>query len=86
MNRRGIAGVAACGLALAGCVSAEKKPPPQTPDNVKPGNKMYYGTGGMAGYMKLEEKDGKKTDKWVPNITVNDSEARALVAYLRSLK
>ena len=56
------------------------------PDNVKPGNKMYYGTGGMAGYMKLEEKDGKKTDKWVPNITVNDSEARALVAYLRSLK
>jgi len=56
------------------------------PDNVKPGNKMYYGTGGMAGYMKHEEKDGKPTDAWVPNITVNDSEARALVAYLRSLK
>jgi cytochrome c oxidase subunit 2 len=50
------------------------------PDNVKPGNKMYYGTGGMTGYMK---RDG---DNWVPNITVNDAEAHALVAYLRSLK
>ena len=43
---------------------------------------MYYGTGGMAGYMKKDEKG----EGWVPNFTVNDQEARALVAYLRSLK
>lgn len=50
------------------------------PNNVKPGNKMYFGGGLMAGYMKREG------DAWVQNFTVNDTEARALVAYLRSLK
>ncbi len=52
------------------------------PENVKPGNKMYFGSGPMPGYMKRAEDN----ENWVPNITVNDSEARALVAYLRSLK
>jgi cytochrome c oxidase subunit II len=50
------------------------------PNNVKPGNKMYYGSGAMPGYMR---RDG---DAWVQNFTVNDDEARALVAYLHSLK
>lgn len=50
------------------------------PNNVKPGNKMYYGTGGMQGYVK------RSGEEWVQNITVNDDEARALVAYLHSLK
>ena len=50
------------------------------PDGVKPGNKMFRGVGGMAGYMK---RDG---DRWVQNFTINDDEARALVAYLRSLR
>lgn len=50
------------------------------PLEVKPGNKMYYGLNGMAGYKKIE--DGKLVD----NITVNQEEATALVAYLHSLK
>lgn len=50
------------------------------PNNVKPGNKMYYGSGIMPGYMKREG------EAWVQNFTVSDAEARALVAYLRSLK
>ena len=50
------------------------------PHEVKPGNKMYMGIGGMMGYMKSE--DGRLT----PNITVSDAEAPALVAYLLSLK
>jgi cytochrome c oxidase subunit 2 len=50
------------------------------PNNVKPGNKMYYGSGAMAGYMR------RNGDDWVQNFTVNDTEAHALVAYLRSLK
>lgn len=52
------------------------------PENVKPGNKMYFGSGAMPGYMRRENGDAG----WVRNITVNDEEARALVAYLRSLK
>lgn len=50
------------------------------PNNVKPGNKMFYGSGAMPGYMRREG------DAWVQNFTVNDDEARALVAYLHSLK
>ncbi len=50
------------------------------PNNVKPGNKMYFGVGAMAGYMRREGEG------WVTNFTVNDEEARALVAYLHSLK
>jgi cytochrome c oxidase subunit II len=52
------------------------------PNYFKPGNKMYYGLGGMAGYVKLDEKSGD----WVPNIQLNDQEIEALVAYLLSLK
>ncbi|HWA08023.1 MAG TPA: cytochrome c oxidase subunit II [Opitutaceae bacterium] len=51
------------------------------PDQVKPGNKMYYGIGGMAGYMKKDDKGN-----WVPNITLTDENVTALVAYLSSLK
>ena len=55
------------------------------PNEVKPGNKMYKGVpmgGGtvMNGYMKSEE------GHLVPNISVSDDEAPALVAYLLSLK
>lgn len=55
------------------------------PHEVKPGNKMYMGVpmgGGsvMNGYMKAEE------GRLVPNISVSDDEAPALVAYLLSLK
>jgi cytochrome c oxidase subunit II len=52
------------------------------PEYFKPGNKMYYGLGGMAGYVKLDPKTGE----WVPNIQLNDQEIEALVAYLQSLK
>jgi cytochrome c oxidase subunit 2 len=51
------------------------------PTHFKPGNKMYYGIGGMAGYMKPDGKGG-----WTPNIVLNDQEIGALVAYLHSLK
>ncbi len=58
------------------------------PDEVKPGNKMYKGvpTGGgnvMMGYMELDKKTGFIAGT---HIAVNDEEARALVAYLHSLK
>jgi cytochrome c oxidase subunit II len=52
------------------------------PNNVKPGNKMYMGVNGMAGYMVADDK-GKMT---VEHIKVNDTEARAIVEYLHSLK
>lgn len=50
------------------------------PNNVKPGNKMYFGSGVMPGYMKREG------EAWVQNFTVNKDEGQALVAYLHSLK
>jgi cytochrome c oxidase subunit 2 len=58
------------------------------PDEVKPGNKMFVGvpmTGGtiMAGYVNIDKETGKPTGH---NIVVQDEEARALVAYLHSLK
>jgi hypothetical protein len=43
---------------------------------------MYYGSGAMPGYMRRDQN----SDAWVQNFTVNDQEAHALVAYLRSLK
>ena len=51
------------------------------PAYFKPGNKMYYGIGGMAGYLKHDE-----SGRWVPNIVLTDREIDALVAYLLSLK
>ena len=58
------------------------------PEEVKPGNKMYVGvpTGGgnvMAGYVTLDKSTGKPAGH---NIVISDTEARALVAYLHSLK
>lgn len=52
------------------------------PNNVKPGNKMYMGVNGMAGYMTADDK-GRMTKA---HIKVNDTEARAIVEYLHSLK
>ena len=46
------------------------------PNEVKPGNKMWFG-----GYYTLGSNG-----TWEQQITVNDAEARALVAYLHSLK
>lgn len=59
------------------------------PNEVKPGNKMYVGvpTGGgnvMTGYLTIDKETGKADP--TPHITVSDAEARALVAYLHSLK
>jgi cytochrome c oxidase subunit II len=51
------------------------------PEYFKPGNKMYHGYGGMAGYM-VPDANGKM----VPNIILNDQEIDALVTYLHSLK
>lgn len=51
------------------------------PGEVKPGNKMYLGIGQMRGFVTVQP-DGSL----VTNITVNDGEAHALVAYLESLK
>lgn len=51
------------------------------PNYFKPGNKMYYGLGGMAGYMKQDERG-----EWVKNIDLAEDDITALVAYLQSLK
>jgi cytochrome c oxidase subunit II len=50
---------------------------------VKPGNKMYRGVSGMRGYVLTDNDTGAVTSH---NIEINDEEARALVAYLTSLK
>ncbi|MDB6170576.1 MAG: cytochrome c oxidase, subunit [Verrucomicrobia bacterium] len=59
------------------------------PDQVKPGNKMYYGVNKMAGYLKLGD-DGfpvrDQNDNYVPNITLTEDDITALVAYISSLK
>lgn len=52
------------------------------PNGVKPGNLMYFGRS-MPGY-KMRGPD--TNHEWVENFSVNDDEARALVAYLLSLK
>jgi cytochrome c oxidase subunit 2 len=54
----------------------------EKPEYFKPGNKMYVGFGGMAGYMKPDAK-GRMV---VPNIVLTAGEIDALVAYLHSLK
>jgi cytochrome c oxidase subunit 2 len=54
------------------------------PNNVKPGNKMYMGVNGMAGYMEMDPATKTMTGK--VHIAVNDTEARAMVEYLHSLK
>ncbi len=51
------------------------------PGAVKPGNKMNFGVGAMAGYMKPDGNGG-----WTKNIVLSSDEEAALVAYLRSLK
>ena len=51
------------------------------PGAVKPGNKMYMGIGGMAGYMKKDDHGNL-----MPNIVLTADEEVALVAYLQSLK
>ncbi len=54
------------------------------PNGVKPGNKMYRGfTGGMNGYVLVNHETNTITGE---NIKISDDEARALVAYLHSLK
>jgi cytochrome c oxidase subunit 2 len=51
------------------------------PNEVKPGNKMYYGIGAMKGYVTIEPDRTVTT-----NITVTADEANALASYLLSLK
>ena len=51
------------------------------PGAVKPGNKMHVGIGGMAGYVKKDDKGN-----WTPNITLTAEDEVALVAYIESLK
>jgi len=51
------------------------------PGAVKPGNKMQFGVGAMAGYSKKDE-----SGNWTPNIKLTDADEAALVAYLESLK
>ena len=51
------------------------------PNEVKPGNLMYFGRA-MPGY-KVRNQD---TDEWETNFEVSQEEARALTAYLNSLK
>lgn len=50
------------------------------PNEVKPGNLMYYGRA-MPGYLRRDEGGN-----WVQNFEVNAEEAHALTAYLHSLK
>lgn len=54
------------------------------PNDVKPGNKMWIGVNGMAGYLEIDPATRRPTGK--RHIDVNDEEARALVEYLHSLK
>lgn len=54
------------------------------PNDVKPGNKMWVGVNGMAGYVKIDETTKRPTGE--RHIQLDDTEARALVEYLHSLK
>ena len=51
------------------------------PGAVKPGNKMQFGVGAMAGYVKKDSNG-----HWTKNITLTDADEHALVAYIESLK
>jgi cytochrome c oxidase subunit II len=55
------------------------------PNDVKPGNKMWVGVNGMAGYLKIDPKL-RYQDQSERHINVSDEEGRALVEYLHSLK
>jgi cytochrome c oxidase subunit II len=55
------------------------------PNDVKPGNKMWVGLNGMAGYLKIDPAL-RYQDQSERHINVSDEEARALVEYLHSLK
>jgi cytochrome c oxidase subunit 2 len=55
------------------------------PNDVKPGNKMWVGVNGMAGYLKIDPKL-RYQDQSERHISVSDEEGRALVEYLHSLK
>ena len=54
------------------------------PNDVKPGNKMWVGVNGMAGYQEIDPATKLPTGN--RHIEVNDQEARAIVEYLHSLK
>jgi len=55
------------------------------PNDVKPGNKMWVGVNGMAGYLNIDRS--VRYEKQVErHIQVSDEEGRALVEYLLSLK
>jgi cytochrome c oxidase subunit II len=55
------------------------------PNEVKPGNKMWVGVNSMAGYLKIDPAL-RYQDQSERHINMNDTEARALVEYLHSLK
>ena len=54
------------------------------PNDVKPGNKMWVGVNGMAGYLEIDSATRRPTGE--RHIQVNDEDGRALVEYLHSLK
>jgi cytochrome c oxidase subunit 2 len=55
------------------------------PNDVKPGNKMWVGVNGMAGYLKIDptQRYERQVER---HIQVSDEDGRALVEYLLSLK
>jgi cytochrome c oxidase subunit 2 len=54
------------------------------PNDVKPGNKMWGGVNGMAGYLDIDPATRRPTGE--RHIQVSDEDGRALVEYLHSLK
>lgn len=54
------------------------------PNDVKPGNKMWVGVNGMAGYLEMNPETRRPTGQ--RHIQVSDEDGRALVEYLLSLK
>lgn len=59
------------------------------PEYFKPGNKMVHGIGAMKGYLDLDERQRpirEANGEFRRNITLDDAEVDALVAYLHSLK
>lgn len=55
------------------------------PNDVKPGNKMWVGVNGMAGYLNIDPSR-RYQDQSDRHIQLNDTETRAIVEYLHSLK
>ncbi|TAG27585.1 MAG: cytochrome c oxidase subunit II [Verrucomicrobia bacterium] len=61
------------------------------PEEVKPGNKMWVGVNGMAGYLKVDKANHRLQGSIADadehrHIQLNDDETRAIVEYLHSLK